>query len=76
VAAGPGGQRPDDDPRTRLAKDAAPDKSASNELSGIVRGSAVQARSIHGGVHFSVTQASQAVVPVPALSRSKIRFSK
>ena len=39
---------------------------ASNELSGTVHGSAVQARSIRGGVHFSVTQAGSAQFPVPA----------
>jgi tetratricopeptide (TPR) repeat protein len=39
---------------------------ASNELSGTVHGSAVQARSIRGGVHFSVTPAASAQIPVPA----------
>jgi tetratricopeptide (TPR) repeat protein len=39
---------------------------ASNELSGVVHGSAVQARSIRGGVHFSVTQTEPAAMPVPA----------
>lgn len=43
-----------------------PDESASNELSGVVHGSAVQARSISGGVHFSVTQAASARLPPPA----------
>jgi tetratricopeptide (TPR) repeat protein len=37
-----------------------------NELSGVVQGSAVQAGSIHGGVHFSVTQAAPGLMPVPA----------
>lgn len=63
---GPGGQRPDNDPPERLAGGAAPGESASNELSGVVHGSAVQARSIYGGVHFSVTQAGLAGIPVPA----------
>lgn len=63
---GPGRRRPDDDPRPRVAQSAAPDESASNELSGIVHGSAVQARNIHGGVHFSVTQADPGGIPVPA----------
>jgi tetratricopeptide (TPR) repeat protein len=38
----------------------------SNDLSGVVHGSAVQARSISGGVHFSVTQAGSVPMPVPA----------
>jgi tetratricopeptide (TPR) repeat protein len=63
---GPGGQRPEDDPCARLAQDTALDESASNELSGIVHGSAVQARNIHGGVHFSITQVGPAGIPVPA----------
>jgi tetratricopeptide (TPR) repeat protein len=37
-----------------------------NDLSGVVHGSAVQARSIHGGVHFSVTQPGPGRMPVPA----------
>jgi tetratricopeptide (TPR) repeat protein len=44
----------------------APGESVSNELSGVVHGSAVQAGSIRGGVHFSVTQASPPGMPVPA----------
>jgi tetratricopeptide (TPR) repeat protein len=39
---------------------------ARNELSGVVHGSAVQAESIHGGVHFSVTRSSPIQMPVPA----------
>jgi tetratricopeptide (TPR) repeat protein len=63
---GPSGQRPDDDRRAPSGRDAAPDESASNELSGTVHGPAVQARSIHGGVHFSISQARPATIPVPA----------
>lgn len=37
-----------------------------NEISGVVHGSAVQARDIHGGLHFSVTQPGQHKMPVPA----------
>jgi tetratricopeptide (TPR) repeat protein len=40
--------------------------STSNELSGVVHGSAVQARSIQGGVHFSVTRQSPAQIARPA----------
>jgi tetratricopeptide (TPR) repeat protein len=63
---GPGGQQPDDERRARYAQGAGPDESASNELSGTVHGSAIQARSIYGGVHFSIAQASAAWMPVPA----------
>jgi tetratricopeptide (TPR) repeat protein len=38
----------------------------SNELSGVVHGSAVQARSIYGGIHFSVTRDGTAPMPAPA----------
>jgi hypothetical protein len=38
----------------------------SNELGGVVHGSVVQARSIQGGVHFSLTQPMPAHVVVPA----------
>jgi tetratricopeptide (TPR) repeat protein len=38
----------------------------SNELSGIVHGPAVQARSILGGVHFSIASPPPAQLPVPA----------
>jgi tetratricopeptide (TPR) repeat protein len=72
-SGGPGGRCADDDPRTCLSESAAPDSpsaepgdSPGNELSGVVHGSAVQARSIQGGVHFSVTQAGPAAMPVPA----------
>jgi tetratricopeptide (TPR) repeat protein len=37
-----------------------------NELSGIVQGPAVQARSISGGVHFGVTRDAPARLPSPA----------
>jgi tetratricopeptide (TPR) repeat protein len=40
--------------------------STSNELGGVVHGSAVQARTIEGGVHFSITQATPARTVVPA----------
>jgi tetratricopeptide (TPR) repeat protein len=63
---GPGGQRPEDDLPARLSGDVAPGEPAANELSGVVHGSAVQARSIYGGVHFSVTQTGPAGIPVPA----------
>ena len=46
-----------------------PDQGASassNELSGIVHGPAVQARSILGGVHVSVAQPEAARIPTPA----------
>jgi Tetratricopeptide repeat len=47
--------------------ESATEQAARNELSGVVHGSAVQARSIQGGVHFSVTQAGWAAgMPVPA----------
>jgi tetratricopeptide (TPR) repeat protein len=46
--------------------DVPPDQSASNELSGVVHGSAVQARSIYGGVHFTVTQPGPAQLAAPA----------
>jgi tetratricopeptide (TPR) repeat protein len=73
---GPQGQRPDDDRGTRAVQNAPPDESASNELSGTVHGPAIQARSIHGGVHFSVTQADPAEVPVPAqLPPAPARFT-
>src|ERR1700678_1408386 len=39
---------------------------AANELSGVVHGSAVQARSIEGGVHFNVTPPESARMPLPA----------
>ena len=39
---------------------------AANELSGVVHGSAVQARSIEGGVHFTVTPPESARMPLPA----------
>lgn len=70
---GPGGRCPDDDPRMSLSESAPPDSTnaepeepAGNELSGVVHGSAVQARNIHGDVHFSVTRADPAAMPVPA----------
>jgi tetratricopeptide (TPR) repeat protein len=63
---GPGGHRPDDDLRTPPTRNPAAGESASNELSGVVHGSAVQAGSIHGGVHFSVTQPGSGGMPVPA----------
>lgn len=68
----PGGQRSDGDPCVELAEGAEPDEGATeqaarNELSGVVYGSAVQARSIQGGVYFSVTQAGWPTgMPVPA----------
>ena len=43
-----------------------PAGATSNELSGVVHGSAVQARSIQGGVHFSVTQQPPARIALPA----------
>jgi hypothetical protein len=43
----------------------APPRSSRNELSGVVHGPAVQAGSIDGGVHFSITQPT-ARLPVPA----------
>jgi tetratricopeptide (TPR) repeat protein len=46
--------------------DAAPDEPASNELSGVVHGSAIQARSIEGGVHFSISRPGPAAMPIPA----------
>jgi tetratricopeptide (TPR) repeat protein len=46
--------------------DVSPDESASNELSGVVHGSAVQAGSIHGGVHFTVAQPGPARTATPA----------
>jgi tetratricopeptide (TPR) repeat protein len=56
------GPRPDDNRRAHSASD----EPASNELSGVVHGSAVQARSIEGGVHFSTTQPGPAALPIPA----------
>jgi tetratricopeptide (TPR) repeat protein len=49
-----------------MADSAVPDGSASNEVSGVVHGSAIQARNIHGGLHFSVHQHGPAGMPVPA----------
>lgn len=43
-----------------------PSTPVSNDLSGIVHGSAVQARDIHGGVHFAVAPPGPARMPVPA----------
>ncbi len=37
-----------------------------NDLVGVVHGSAIQAGSIHGGVHFSVAQPAMFRLPVPA----------
>ena len=54
-----GGHCPDDDPRAR------PD-AANNELSGVVHGPAVQARTILGGVHFGVAPPASAPIPAPA----------
>jgi hypothetical protein len=39
---------------------------AANELSGVVHGSAVQARSIEGGVHFTIAPPASARMPLPA----------
>jgi tetratricopeptide (TPR) repeat protein len=51
-----------------LATEHSSDKgtSGSNELSGIVHGSAVQARTIQGDVHFSIAQPVPPRMPVPA----------
>jgi tetratricopeptide (TPR) repeat protein len=59
---GSGGPHPHDEGRAHPASD----ESASNELSGVVHGSAVQARSIEGGVHFSISQPGPAAMPIPA----------
>jgi hypothetical protein len=39
---------------------------AANELSGVVHGSAVQTRSIEGGVHFTIAPPASARMPLPA----------
>lgn len=41
-------------------------ESSRNELSGVVHGSAIQAGSIHGDVHFSLTEPASFRLPVPA----------
>jgi tetratricopeptide (TPR) repeat protein len=64
----PGAENPGGDPGTRDAGGDGPgsQQSSRNELSGTVHGPAVQARSIHGGVHFSITRPGPTRMPVPA----------
>lgn len=52
--------------RMTSRSDAGLDPSSRNDLSGVVHGSAVQAGSIEGGVHFSVMQAAHVSLPTPA----------
>jgi len=42
------------------------ESASSNELSGVVHGPAVQAKSILGGVHFSIAPPASAPIPTPA----------
>jgi tetratricopeptide (TPR) repeat protein len=58
-----GGHCPGDDPRVRPDADTV---ASTNELSGVVHGPAIQARTILGGVHFGSAPPAPAQVPVPA----------
>jgi tetratricopeptide (TPR) repeat protein len=65
---GPDRDRPGESPPEHAPREAATaqPQSSRNELGGVVHGSAIQAGSIHGGVHFSVAQPTTVRLPVPA----------
>ncbi len=58
--------QPGEDPAERPDFNNHSGSQSRNDLGGVVHGSAVQARTIEGGVHFSVTQAGPSPRPVPA----------
>lgn len=71
-SGGSGGSLPashqGEEPSARHAETSDQDSldSSRNEMSGVVHGSAIQARDIHGGVHFSIAQQGSPRMPVPA----------
>jgi tetratricopeptide (TPR) repeat protein len=65
--SGLGGERSGEDPPEYAAgKPGASSTASRNELSGVVHGPAIQAASIHGGVHFSVARPAAFRLPAPA----------